>query len=168
MFVDGTEIEVGGELFEGAGRSYDAERALLLHGAFVGGLWSSGQLHPGGVHAAHGWRERMEGLRKSAWEDVGLCEQAVAVRCHRGKQGQENAFKGPPFNWSERGARPDPLPSEDRTRLNAQGGTPIGPKAGNASKRPEKPTAPHEKTPLGRLCAPQKRPTPSQTADKTG
>lgn len=196
VFVDGTEIEVGGELFEGAGRSYGAGRALLLHGAFVGGLWASGRLHPGGVHAAHGWREQMEsdvapllpegtpvwirtdnayyggpfvrfcreqkwdysisvthsgckapvleqleGLRESAWEDVGLCEQATLVRhkpngwvehpCvvvrkllegaqgdlfpvhtvilasrddpplaelvrrHRGKQGQENAFKGP-------------------------------------------------------------------------
>ena len=196
VFVDGTEVEVGGELFEGAGRSYGAERALLLHGAFVGGLWASGRLHPGGVHAAHGWREQMEldvapllpegtpvwvradnayygepfvrfcreqrwdysisvthsgckapvleqleGLRESAWEDVGLCEQAVLVRHkpngwvehpyvvvrkflegaqedpfpvhtvilvsrddpplaelvrrHRGKQGQENAFKGP-------------------------------------------------------------------------
>ena len=60
VFVDGTEIEVGGELFEGAGRSQEAKRALALHGAFVGGLWASGRLHPGGVHAAHGWREQME------------------------------------------------------------------------------------------------------------
>ena len=135
MFVDGTEIEVGGALFEGAGRSYGAERALLLHGAFVGGLWASGRLHPGGVHTARGWREQMEsdvapllpegtpvwaradnacysrrfvefcrgrgwdysvsvtnlnckapvleqiqGLPESAWEDVGLCEEAVLVR----------------------------------------------------------------------------------------
>ena len=196
VFVDGTEIEVGGELFEGAGRSWGAERALVLHGVFVGGLWASGRLHPGGVHAAHGWREQMEtdvapllpegtpvwvradnayyswrfvefcrkkkwdcsvsvthpnykapvlaqleGLPESAWEDIGLCEEAVLVRHrpdgwvehpyvvvrkflegaqgdlfpvhtvilvsrddlplaelvrrHRGKQGQENAFKGP-------------------------------------------------------------------------
>ena len=196
VFVDGTEIEVGGELFEGSGRSWGAERALVLHGAFVGGLWASGRLHPGGVHAAHGWREQMEsdvvpllpegtpvwvradnayyswrfvefcrkrkwdcsvsvthpnykapvlaqleGLPESAWEDVGLCGEAVLVRHrpdgwvehpyvvvrkflegaqgdffpvhtvilvsrddlplaelvrrHRGRQGQENAFKGP-------------------------------------------------------------------------
>ena len=196
VFVDGTEIEVGGELFEGAGRSWGAERALVLHGVFVGGLWASGRLHPGGVHPAHGWREQMEtdvapllpegtpvwvradnayysrrfvrfcrkrgwdysvsvthpnykapvlaqleGLPESAWEDVGLCGEAALVRHrprkwreqayvvvrkflegaqgdlfpvhtvilvsrddlpldelvrrHRGKQGQENAFKGP-------------------------------------------------------------------------
>ena len=196
VFVDGTEIEVGGELFEGAGLSYGAKRALLLHGVFVGGLWASGRLHPGGVDAAHGWREQMEsdvapllpegtpvwvradnayygepfvtfcrsrkwdysvsvthpgykapvleqvrGLPESAWEDIGLCEEATLVRHrpkgwvehpyvvvrkliegaqgelfpvhtvilvsrddlplaelvrrHRGKQGQENAFKGP-------------------------------------------------------------------------
>ena len=47
VLVDGTEIEVGGELFEGAGRSYNAERALLLHGVFVGGPWASGRLHLG-------------------------------------------------------------------------------------------------------------------------
>lgn len=196
VFVDGTEIEVGGALFEGAGRSHGAERALLLHGAFVGGLWASGRLHPGGVHPAHGWRgqmeadvapllpeeapvwvradnayygrgfaefcrgrgwdysvsvtnpgfkapvlEQLEGLPESAWEEVGPCERAILawhrpegwvehpyvvvrkvlegaqgelfpthtvilvsrddlplaelVRRHRGKQGQENAFKGP-------------------------------------------------------------------------
>ena len=60
MFVDGTEIEVGGALFEGAGPSCGTERALLLHGAFGGGLWASGRLHPGGVHPAHGWRGQME------------------------------------------------------------------------------------------------------------
>ena len=32
------------------------------------------------------------------------------------------------------GARPDPFPSQDKALLNAQGGMPIGPKAGNASK----------------------------------
>ena len=196
VFVDGTEIEVGGELFEGAGRSYCAERALMLHAVFVGGLWASGRLHPGGVHAAHGWKgqlesdvehllpegtpvwvradnayyaksfakhckerhwdysisvthpkfkapvlEMAEGLPKSAWEDIGPREQATRVlhkasgweehsyivirkfkengqgelfparavivvsrgdlpiaemvKRHRGKQGQENAFKGP-------------------------------------------------------------------------
>ena len=108
---------------------------MALHGAFVGGLWASGRLRPGGVHPAHGWREQMEsdlvpllpertpvwvrtdndyyggpfvrfcrkqgwdcsisvahpnnkapapaqlqGLPESAWEDVGLCEEAMLVR----------------------------------------------------------------------------------------
>lgn len=39
LFVDGPEIEVGGELFEGAGKSYCAKRALMLHATFIGGLW---------------------------------------------------------------------------------------------------------------------------------
>ena len=30
VFPDGTEIEVGGALFEGAGRSYGADKALLM------------------------------------------------------------------------------------------------------------------------------------------
>ena len=135
VFVDGAGIEVGGELFEGAGRSWGAERALAPRGAFVGGLWASGRPHPGGVHPAHGRREQMEsdvappppegtpvwvradnaycswrfaefcrkkkwdrpvsvthpnykapvlaqleGLPESAWEDVGLCGEAVLVR----------------------------------------------------------------------------------------
>lgn len=62
----------------------------------------------------------------------------------------------PPFNWSERGARPDPLPNEEKTRLNTQGEVQIGPKAGRASKRLEIPPAPHEKTPGGHICTLQK------------
>ena len=50
----------GGALFEGAGRSYGTKRVLLLHGALVGGLWASGCLHLGRVHAAHRWPEQME------------------------------------------------------------------------------------------------------------
>ena len=187
------------------------EQALLLHSAFVGVLWASGRLHPGGVHAAHSWREQMEadvapllpegtpvwvradnaycgepfaaffrkrgwnysvsvtnpsskapvleqlqGLPESAWEEIGLCEEAVLVRhrprgysehpCvavrklvkgtqgqlfpvrtiilvsrdslplaelvrrHRGKQGQENAFKG-----AAAGLGPAPSPAGQPT-----------------------------------------------------
>ena len=197
VFPDGTELEVGGALFEGAGKSYGADKALLMHAVFMGRLWASGRLHPGGVHAAHGWKKQMDadiahlipagtpvwaradnvyyskdfanhcksmgwdysisvtnpnnkrpvleaadGLQKNAWEDIGMCEEAAIVRHrpsgweehpyivirkfnqrdgatelfptftviavsrsdlpladmvrrHRGKQGQENAFKGP-------------------------------------------------------------------------
>ena len=31
-----------------------------MHVVFMGRLWASGRLHPGGVHAAHGWKKRME------------------------------------------------------------------------------------------------------------
>lgn len=197
VFPDGTCIEVDGKLFEGAEKNYNGDRSLLMHAVFIGRLWASGRLHPGGVHVAHGWKKQMEediahlipegtpvwaradnayygkafanhcksmgwdysisvtnpnnkrpvleaadGLPDEAWEDIGMCEEAVIVRhrpsgwkerpCivirkfnerdgardmfptfaviavsredlpiadmvrrHRGKQGQENAFKGP-------------------------------------------------------------------------
>lgn len=196
VFVDGTAIEVEGELFEDAGRGYDGELQYWLHGVFLGGLWASGRLHPGGVDVARGWREQLdrdvapiipadtpvwvrtdnayyrgefvrycasrgwdysisvtnetyrrpvlemlEGLSERAWQEIVLGEAATLVRHqpdgwqeqayvvvrklydglqmrmtpaytiilvsrddlelaelvrrHRGKQGQENAFKGP-------------------------------------------------------------------------
>ena len=196
LFIDGTGIEVDGHLFERARRNYDGERGYWLHAAFVGGLWTAGQLQPGGGRvtlnwrkllewsaeavpagtpawlradnayykgelvracAAHGWDysisvtndrwrapvlEQIEGLPDAAWTDIGMEEEAIfathrpsgwdeeqryvvvrrrtengqalliprhtvmlvsrddlplkeLVRRHRGKQGQENAFKGP-------------------------------------------------------------------------
>ena len=196
LFIDGSAIEVDGALFEGAARGYNGEVQYWLHGVFLGGLWASGRLHPGGVDVAQGWREQLdadvapllpkgtpvwaradnayyrgdfvrycaaqgwdysisvthdgyrrpvlevlEGLAESAWEEIGLGESATMVyyrpggwqeqryvvirkrydgaqrrltpaytvilvsrddlplaelvRRHRGKQGQENAFKGP-------------------------------------------------------------------------
>lgn len=59
VFLDGTGIEVEGELFEAAGRGYNGERQYWLHNAFVGGLWASGRLHPGGVDVAGGWDEQL-------------------------------------------------------------------------------------------------------------
>ena len=32
---------------------------IPAHGIFVGGLWASGRLHPGGVDVAAGWREQL-------------------------------------------------------------------------------------------------------------
>ena len=196
VFIDGTAIEVDGHLFEGAGKGYNGEPQLWLHNVFLGGLWASGLLHPGGVDVAKGWQtqladdvtpllpegtpvwlradnayyrgdlvrfctdkgwdysisvtndnnrrpvlRQLEGLPESAWSDIGRGESATLVlhrpsgwktqhyvvvrqlydgpqqrltpaytvilvsrddlpvdelvRRHRGKQGQENAFKGP-------------------------------------------------------------------------
>ena len=196
LFIDGTAIEVAGRLFEQAAPGYDGQTQYWLHGVFLGGLWSSGRLHPGGVDVAAGWQEQLErditpllgadtpvwaradnayyrgafvrycqergwdysisvthnryrqpvlemleGLPERAWTDIGLGESATLVyhrpqgwteqayvvvrrrddgpqrrlvpaytvilvsrddlplaelvRRHRGKQGQENAFKGP-------------------------------------------------------------------------
>lgn len=196
LFIDATGIEVDGRLFERAREDYDGNRGYRLHAAFVGGLWTAGQLQPGGgrvtlnwrrllewsagtvpegtpawlradnayykgalvrICAARGWDysisvtndrwrapvlEQIEGLADAAWTDIGMEEEAIfathrprgwdreqhyvvirrrmengqmllvprhtvilvsrddlpldeLVRRHRGKQGQENAFKGP-------------------------------------------------------------------------
>jgi len=196
LFVDATGIEVDGELFERARRDWEGRRGYWLHAVFLGGLWSAGQLCPGGgrvtlnwrtlldwtagmvpagtpawlradnayykgdlvrLCAARGWDysvsltndtwrrpvlEQLEGLPDAAWTDIGGEEEAIfathrpggwdaeqryvvvrrrvengqgllvphhtvilvsrgdlpldeLVRRHRGKQGQENAFKGP-------------------------------------------------------------------------
>ncbi len=60
LFADGTAIEVDGELFEGAAHGYGSEVQYWLHGVFLGGLWASGRLHPGGVDGAQGWREQLD------------------------------------------------------------------------------------------------------------
>ena len=57
VFVDGTGIEVDGRLFEHAARLYTGVRGYWLHGTFVGGLWVSGRLRPGG-DVACGWKGR--------------------------------------------------------------------------------------------------------------
>ncbi len=48
LFIDATGIEVDGALFERARRSYAGRRGYWLHATFLGGLWSAGQLCPGG------------------------------------------------------------------------------------------------------------------------
>ena len=48
VFVDGTGIEVSGRLFEHAAKLYSGEREYWLHAVFVGGMWASGRLRPGG------------------------------------------------------------------------------------------------------------------------
>ena len=196
LFIDSTAIEVDGNLFERTGRDYNGNRGYWLHAVFLGGLWSAGQLQPGGGRVSLNWRklldwtgemvsegesvwlradnayykgdlvrecaargwdysisvthdgwrqpllEQVEGLADEVWTDIGLGEEAVfavhqprgwdteqhyvvirrrlegaqrllvarhtvilvsrndvpleeLVRRHRGKQGQENAFKGP-------------------------------------------------------------------------
>jgi hypothetical protein len=196
VFIDATGIEVDGALFERARKDYEGRRGYWLHATFLGGLWSAGQLCPGGGRVTLNWRtllewtagmvpagtpvwlradnayykgdlvrlcaergwdcsvsltndlwrqpvlEQVEGLADAAWTDIGMEEEAVLaahrprgwpadqhyvvvrrrtengqgllvpqhtvilvsrddlplkelVLRHRGKQGQENAFKGP-------------------------------------------------------------------------
>ena len=58
VFVDGSAIKVDGR--RSTGRGYDGAVQYWLHSVFVGGLWASGRLHPGGVDVARGWREQLE------------------------------------------------------------------------------------------------------------
>ena len=196
VFIDATGIEVDGQLFQRARKDYNGNRGYWLHATFLGGLWSAGQLQPGGGRVTLNWRklldwtagmvapgtpvwlradnayykgdlvrecagrgwdysisvthdgrrkpvlEQLEGLPDSAWTDIGMEEEAIfashrpvgwdreqhyvvvrrrsqgtqlllvphhtvilvsrddlplkeLVHRHRGKQGQENAFKGP-------------------------------------------------------------------------
>ncbi|MDE0705080.1 MAG: hypothetical protein OXH59_15315 [Rhodospirillaceae bacterium] len=45
---------------EAAVCGYDGTRQYWLHGVFIGALWASGRLHPGGVNVAGGWREQLD------------------------------------------------------------------------------------------------------------
>lgn len=91
VFIDGTAIEVEGALFEGAGVGYDGSLQYWLHSVFVGGLWTSARLHPGGVDVAGGWREQLErdvapllGPDTPVWlhADNAYYRRAVIDYCH--------------------------------------------------------------------------------------
>ncbi len=60
VFVDGTGIEVEGQLFENAGRGYNGEKQYWLHSVFVGVAWVSARLHAGGTDVRGDWREQLD------------------------------------------------------------------------------------------------------------
>lgn len=60
LFIDGTGIEVSGSYCEGVGKGYDERPQLWLHNAFIGGLWVSHRLNPGGCGVSAGTREQVE------------------------------------------------------------------------------------------------------------
>lgn len=60
IFPDGSEIEVDGEYFENAGFGYTKNLQYWLHSVFVGSLWASQRLQPGGVGVTHGWKEQFD------------------------------------------------------------------------------------------------------------
>jgi hypothetical protein len=59
LFIDGSAIEVAGH-YEGAGTGYNDEKQYWLHSVFVGRLWVSQRLLPGGVDVAEGWQEQLQ------------------------------------------------------------------------------------------------------------
>jgi hypothetical protein len=60
VFVDGTAVEVEGREYEGAFSGYNEEEQYWLHSVFVGPLWVSQVLNPGGEDVAGGWRRQLE------------------------------------------------------------------------------------------------------------
>ncbi len=62
LFTDATGIEVDGHLFERARKGCDGHRGYWLHATFLGGLWSAGQLQPGGGRRTRGHRTPIAGL----------------------------------------------------------------------------------------------------------
>ena len=61
LFLDGTAIEVDGAYVEGVRPGYNGEPQLWLHNVFVGNLWASQRLLPGGGDVAEGWQEQLMG-----------------------------------------------------------------------------------------------------------
>ena len=59
VFLDGTAIEVDGAYVEGVRPGYDGEPQLWLHNVFVGNLWASQRLLPGGGDVTTGWQEQL-------------------------------------------------------------------------------------------------------------
>jgi hypothetical protein len=59
VFVDGTAIEVDGQYVEGVRPGYNKEPQLWLHNVYVGNLWASQRLFPGGSDVAEGWEEQL-------------------------------------------------------------------------------------------------------------
>ena len=60
VFIDGSGIEVGGRKFEGAGKLYTGDTGYWLHNIFIGDLWVSQKLHPGGVGVTYDWKAQMK------------------------------------------------------------------------------------------------------------
>ena len=75
VFVDGSAIEVYGDSMEGTGTGYSGDQQYWLHSVYVGRLWASGRLFPGGVDVASGWREQLDELTELLRhkEDIWVC-----------------------------------------------------------------------------------------------
>jgi hypothetical protein len=73
VFVDGTAIEVDGAYVEGVRPGYNREPQLWLHNVFVGNLWASQRLLPGGVDVAEGWQEQL------VWDVAPLLPEGTPV-----------------------------------------------------------------------------------------
>jgi hypothetical protein len=63
VFLDGTSIEVSGEYFEGAKAGYNKQIQLWQHSIYLGRLWASQELRPGGVGVTFGWRKQLEEIQ---------------------------------------------------------------------------------------------------------
>lgn len=60
LFIDATGIEVDGRLFQWSRKDYNGNLGYWLHSTFLGGLWSAGQLQPGGGRVTLNWRKLLD------------------------------------------------------------------------------------------------------------
>lgn len=60
VFIDGSEIEVSGQYYEAARRGYSGRMQYWLHGIFIGGVWASQRLCPGGGDVTGDWQEQLD------------------------------------------------------------------------------------------------------------
>lgn len=73
VFIDGTAIEVDGAYVEGVRPGYNREPQLWLHNVYVGNLWASQRLLPGGVDVAEGWQQQL------VWDVAPLLPEGTPV-----------------------------------------------------------------------------------------
>jgi hypothetical protein len=73
VFLDGTAIEVDGTYVEGVRAGYNGEPQLWLHNVFVGSLWASQRLLPGGGDVTEGWQEQL------MWDTAPLLAEGTPV-----------------------------------------------------------------------------------------
>ena len=70
LFIDATGIEVDGHLFQWVRRNYEGRCGYWLHASFLGGLWTAGQLCPGGGRVTLNWRTLLERTAQALPEEA--------------------------------------------------------------------------------------------------
>ena len=70
LFIDATRIEVDGHLFQWVRRNYEGRCGYWLHASFLGGLWTAGQLCPGGGRVTLNWRTLLERTAQALPEEA--------------------------------------------------------------------------------------------------
>ena len=84
LFIDATGIEVDGRLFQWARKNHNGDRGHWLRTAFLGGLWTAGQLQPGGGRVTLNWRKLLEWTAGMVPEGTPVWLRADNAHCKGG------------------------------------------------------------------------------------